>query len=101
MKAHGDSGGDHALSENDPGSMSPHKKPGYLVGGSSLALGLASIATNPSSPPSSPPPYRTSFSEQSQQTQQSQSQQQQQYYSHSQQHSASPRLTRKHVSGRE
>ncbi|KAF9360547.1 hypothetical protein BGX34_007730 [Mortierella sp. NVP85] len=101
MKAHGGSGGDHASSENDPGSMSPYKKPGYVVGGSSLALGLASIATNPSSPPSSPPPHRTSFSEQSQQIQQGQSQQQQQYYSHSQQQSASPRLTRKHVSGRE
>ncbi|KAK3819946.1 MAG: hypothetical protein J3Q66DRAFT_428634 [Benniella sp.] len=101
MKAHGGSGSDHTLSENDPGSMSPYKKPGYVVGGSSLALGLASIATNPSSPPSSPPPYRASFSEQSQQTQQSQNQQQQQYNSHSQQQSASPRLTRKHVSGRE
>ncbi|KAF9135688.1 hypothetical protein BGW39_001087 [Mortierella sp. 14UC] len=31
----------------DPNSLSPFKKPGYVVGGSSLALGLASISTGP------------------------------------------------------
>ncbi|KAG0212509.1 hypothetical protein BGX33_003497 [Mortierella sp. NVP41] len=30
---------------DDPDSLSPFKKPGYVVGGSSLALGLASIST--------------------------------------------------------
>jgi hypothetical protein len=34
-------------------SQSPFKKPGYVVGGSSLALGLASI-TRAKSPPSGP-----------------------------------------------
>jgi hypothetical protein len=33
----------------DPDSLSPFKKPGYVVGGSSLALGLASISTPGSS----------------------------------------------------
>ncbi|KAF9926967.1 hypothetical protein FBU30_003609 [Linnemannia zychae] len=34
----------------DPDSLSPFKKPGYVVGGSSLALGLASISTTASAP---------------------------------------------------
>lgn len=33
----------------DPNSLSPFKKPGYVVGGSSLALGIASISTPGSS----------------------------------------------------
>ncbi|KAF9941320.1 hypothetical protein BGZ67_005371 [Mortierella alpina] len=45
-------GGSSALStiddgSPDPESTSPFKKPGYVVGGSSLALGLASISTGP------------------------------------------------------
>ncbi|KAF9955666.1 hypothetical protein BGZ72_003516 [Mortierella alpina] len=38
----------------DPESTSPFKKPGYVVGGSSLALGLASISTGPSTGSSQP-----------------------------------------------
>ncbi|KAF8947305.1 hypothetical protein BGZ47_009602 [Haplosporangium gracile] len=34
-----------AEGSGDPDSLSPFKKPGYVVGGSSLALGLASIST--------------------------------------------------------
>ncbi|KAG0220528.1 hypothetical protein BGX31_010900 [Mortierella sp. GBA43] len=78
---------DHGLSESgmdDPDSTSPFKRPGYVVGGSSLALGLASIATNPASPTSqSMPPQQLQPSPQQQQ----------------QEHSASPR-TRRQVSGR-
>ncbi|KAG0198188.1 hypothetical protein BGX28_008346 [Mortierella sp. GBA30] len=56
MKSRGGNDGGGSLSpmddgSQDPESMSPYKKPGYVVGGSSLALGLASISTGPSSAP--------------------------------------------------
>ncbi|KAG0328832.1 hypothetical protein BGZ99_004320 [Dissophora globulifera] len=44
---HSDASG--MVDENDPRGMDPYRKPGYVVGGSSLALGLASISTTGSS----------------------------------------------------
>ncbi|KAF9361736.1 hypothetical protein BGX26_012457 [Mortierella sp. AD094] len=89
----------------DVGSMSPYKKPGYVVGGSSLALGLASISV-PSqqpqqpqqqqqhqqrqSPPASPLGFGTSGANSLSFTDRDQQQHQ----------GISPRLTRKNVSER-
>jgi len=110
-------------------STSPFKKPGYVVGGSSLALGLASITTTKSSPlaPASPPPM-TPAQPSSFQSKQEQgrskpsfdsfsrpgdsdpepSEFQHQHQQHQQHHhistsntSVSPRMTRKHVDRRE
>ncbi|KAF9571482.1 hypothetical protein EC968_000513 [Mortierella alpina] len=54
-------GGSTAMDDGspDPESSSPFKKPGYVVGGSSLALGLASISKGPSAGSSqAPPPHQ-------------------------------------------
>ncbi|KAF9207340.1 hypothetical protein BGZ49_000644 [Haplosporangium sp. Z 27] len=96
---------------DDTGSLSPYKKPGYVVGGSSLALGLASI--------SAPSQQQQQQQEQSQPQLQHQRQQQQQRqspsmsplgfgssdrntqsYDDGNQQGISPRLTRKNVTGR-
>ncbi|KAG0048053.1 hypothetical protein BGZ83_006941 [Gryganskiella cystojenkinii] len=58
MKSRGGSGSPSMNFSEDgigaEGSQSPFKKPGYVVGGSSLALGLASITTTKSPPPTLP-----------------------------------------------
>ncbi|KAF9899822.1 hypothetical protein EC991_008251 [Linnemannia zychae] len=104
----------------DPNSLSPFKKPGYVVGGSSLALGLASISTEPartsdSSPgragvgPASPQaPHRFSGgnkrSEDDHESFASAGTESDTYGAHHRSahtsESLSPRLTRKNVSGR-
>ncbi|KAF9291167.1 hypothetical protein BGZ68_004872 [Mortierella alpina] len=60
MKSRGGSSTSTAMGDGlpDPESTSPFKKPGYVVGGSSLALGLASISTGPSVASSSQAPQQ-------------------------------------------
>ncbi|KAF8937400.1 hypothetical protein BGZ58_002763 [Dissophora ornata] len=83
---------------DDPDSLSPYKKPGYLVGGSSLALGLASISTTGG--PSQQQQSQNQNQNQSQSQSQSQQQQSLGFGASSEASSPSPRLTRKNVSGR-
>ncbi|KAF9192111.1 hypothetical protein BGZ50_008841 [Haplosporangium sp. Z 11] len=72
MKARSGHGGPASesayLGMDDPDSLSPYKKPGYVVGGSSLALGLASISTG--GPGSTSPSQQPAAAQQPQQQQQ-------------------------------